>query len=271
MIRKLTRAEVPDGSLLLWASDIHIGIEHTAALKLMVDAAEWAGVTHVVAGGDIVDLHCVSRHEKDPERILAAGTILEEIESGRWFIGWLETRPSYWILGNHEDRLRRFFIEHGLSLIDDEVERFRHECRIPTGIEILPNGSDLRLGNLNMSHGDWEFVKSAGGKFPAQRLLDLVPDFSSICGHVHRESKAKRTSRDADGNKFSRGAWTMGHMSVEEKHHKYAGKYPNWQTGFGLIRVWYEGLNPRWQVYQVEVMFDRRGRPYFELFGRVFQ
>lgn len=272
MIRKLTKKEVPENSLLGWVSDVHIPIEHPAALRLMCEAFEWAGVTHFVPGGDILDLHCLSSHDKDPDRTLEAGTLLDEVEPGRWFLNYLATRPAYYILGNHEGRLDRFLARpENLALYGNSALALRELARIPHGIEILPVGSDLRLGNLNMSHGDGEFKKSTGGKYPAQKLLEMMPDFSSIVGHLHRESVAKRTSLDDNGVKRTRAAWTMGHMSIEEKHYGYVSKHISWQMGFGLIRVWYEGERPRFKVYQVEVMFDRKNRPYFELFGRVFQ
>ena len=268
ILRKLTKHEVPDNSLLGWVSDVHIGIEHTPALRLMCEAWEWAGVTHCVPGGDILDMQCFSSHEKDPD---APGKLLEEIKPGRWLLNYFATRPCYYILGNHEDRQRRWMVENAMALYNNPALDIRSTAQIPSGIEILPQGSDLRLGNLNMSHGDAEFKGSTGGKHPAAKLLEMAPDYSSMCGHVHRQAEARRSSIDEHGIKFTRAAWTMGHMSREEKHRNYVSKLISWQMGFGLIRVWWEGTKARFSVYQVEVMFDRKGRPYFELFGRVFQ
>lgn len=268
MIRKLSKKEVPDGSLLGWVSDVHIGIEHTPSLKLMCEAWEWAGVTHFVPGGDILDFHCFSNHEKDPDR---TGTMLQEMESGRWLLNYFNTRPAYYLLGNHEDRLRRWMIEDAMVLYGNPALDIRSLARIPPNIEILPQGSELRLGNLVMAHGDAEFKKSTGGKYPAQKLLDMAPDQSTIVGHLHRINQARRTSADEYGVKRTRAAFCMGHMSVEAKHYSYVSKFPNWQLGFGLVHVWWEGDKPRWNVTQVEVMFDRKNRPIFNLFGRLFQ
>lgn len=270
-VRKLTRAEVPDGTIIGWASDVHIPIHHEPALRLMCEAWEWAGVTHIVAGGDILDMHCISRHAKDPERLLEAGTIAEEIEPGRWFLDFLATRPCALLLGNHEDRLRRFYIENGLPLVGDEVERFRQETKIPAAIEVLPQDAELRLGSFVMTHGHLEFPRGGGGKYPAHRLLDMSPGQSSACGHVHRQTTARRTAVDEHGVPRTWGAWTFGHMSIEAEHLDYAGRRPNWQVGFGLITVHWENNKPRWDVTQTEVMFDRRRRPYFSLWGRRFQ
>ncbi len=268
MIRKLTKAEVPNGSLVGWVSDVHIGIEHTPALRLMCEAWEWAGVTHFVPGGDILDLHCFSSHEKDPE---APGRLLEEVESGRWLLNYFATRPAYYILGNHEDRLRRWMVDNAMALYGNPAMDIRELAQIPPNIEILPQGAEIRLGSLVMEHLDATFKKSTGGKYPAQKLLEMAPDQSTIGGHLHRICQARRTSVDEDGIKRTRAAFIMGHMSREEKHYGYVSKHISWQMGFGLVHVWWEGDKARFNVTQVEVHFDRKNRPYFNLFGRVFQ
>lgn len=254
--------------MLLWSSDVHIPIHHPAACKLMVEAAESVGVTHNVAGGDILDLHCLSKHDKDADRVLEQGTLLEEAEPGRWLLDWYATRPCYYVLGNHEGRLDRF-INENLALYGSQAGVLGELVGLDTSIEVLPVGSELRLGNLAMFHGDAEFKKSTGGKYPAQKLLDMCPDQSSICGHLHRMNEARRTTKDEQGIRRTRKANTMGHMSIEEKHFGYVSKHPNWQMGFAFIRVWWEGDRPRWTVYPIEVLFDRRNRPYFEFNGVV--
>ncbi len=270
-VRKLTKQEVPDGSLLLWTSDNHFPIANVAAHKLMIECAEREGVTGVVLGGDNLDLHCLSNHPKEKKRIIEHATIQQEVASARWFLEWAATRPAWWILGNHEGRFDRFMErEENLALDGTAANSFEQMFNVPKGIEVLPVGSDLRLGNLNMTHGDGEFKKSSGGKYPAQKLLDMVPDFSSICGHLHRLSSARRSGRDGDGVSFTRAAFVMPHMSIESEHYQYMSKHPNWQTGFGLIRAWWDGPRARFTVYQIEVMFDRRGRPYFEYGGRLY-
>jgi hypothetical protein len=271
LIRKLTREDVPDYSLMLWTSDNHFPIHHPRGNKLMVEAAEDVGVTHVVAGGDILDLHCLSSHDKDAERAIEHATLLQEIAPAKWFFDWMATRKAYWILGNHESRLTRFIDREALALHGTPAAEIGRLIGTPSSIEIIPNGGELRLGNLAMVHGDAEFKRGSGGAHPAAKLLQMFPDQSTICGHLHRLLSARRTSRDEDGIQRTRAAFVMPHMSLEEKHYDYVSKAPNWQIGFGLIRVWWEGNRPRFNVHQVEIMFDRKNRPYFELFGRVYK
>ena len=268
-VKRLTKAECPDGTMILWASDVHIPIHHEAACRLMVECAERNGVTRVVAGGDILDMNCLSKHAKESRRTVAHATILDEVEPGRWLLDWFATKQTDYILGNHEDRLKRF-VDENPAFHGSLASNFAKVCELPPGINVLPQGGEVRLGNLTMLHLDAQFKNGSGGKYPAQRVLDMRPDESSIGGHVHRMGCARRTSCDEHGIKRTRCAWTMGHMSHEHMHYNYVSTTPNWQMGFGLIRVYWEGDRPRWTVYQIEVLFDRNNEPYFEFGGVVY-
>jgi hypothetical protein len=269
MVRKLTRDECPDGTLILWASDIHIPIHHEEACRLMVECAERSGVKRAVIGGDGLDMNCLSTHAKESRRTVKHATIMAEIEPGRWLLDWFATKETDYVLGNHEDRLKRF-IDENPAFHGSLVSNFGKICELPSRINVIPQAGEVRLGNLAFVHGDAEFKNGTGGKYPASKLLEVYPEQSTICGHVHRMATACRTARDEDGIHRTRRAWTMGHMSVEEMHYGYVSKNPNWQNGFAMIRVYWEGNRPRWTVYPIEVLSDRRNRPYFEFEGRVY-
>lgn len=272
MIRRLTKAEVPDGSILGWVSDVHLPIENTDALRLMCSAWEAIGVSHIVAGGDILDLHCLSGHDRDPARSIEHGTLRAEVEPGRWFLNFLATRNCYYLTGNHETRLDRFLARpENQALYDNPSVGLRDLVGIPSTIELLPDGVELHLGNLVLTHGHNEFKKGTGGPNPAKRMLEMAPDWSTIFGHLHRVSQYRRTSRDERGVARTRAAWGMPHMSIEKAHYSYVSRHPNWQTGFGVITVYWEGNRPRWDVTQVEIHFDRRNRPYCSLWGKLYR
>jgi hypothetical protein len=267
--RKLTRDECPDGTTILWVSDVHIPIHNDPALRLMVECAERIGVSLVVAGGDIYDMNCLSRHPKESHRVVEHSTILEEIQPGRWLVDWFAKRNAKLILGNHEDRLKRF-IDDNPAFHGSVLGNFARVVDLPAGIEVIPQGGEIRIGSLSMRHLDAEFKGGSGGQHPAAKLLSMLPAQSTIGGHLHRKAMACRTTRDEDGIPRTHAAWIMGHMSDESHHYSYVTTSPNWQTGFGVVRVWWDGERPRFSVYQVEVMFDRFGRPYFEFDGRLY-
>lgn len=267
-IRKLTHADCPDGSLILWASDIHIPIHNEPVLRLMVECAERAGVRRVVAGGDILDMNCLSKHAKESRRSVEHATILEEVEPGRWLLDWFATKETTLILGNHELRLERF-VDENPAFHGSVASNLKHVANLPGDIEVIDG--EVRLGNLAMFHGHNEFKNGTGGRYPAQKILDMFPDQSSIHGHLHRKATAYRTTRDEDGVHRTRRAWSMGHLSLEHMHYGYVGRCPNWQIGFAIIRVYWEADRPRWTVYPIEVLFDRYNRPYFEFEGHVYR
>lgn len=263
----LTKETCPSGSRLLYLSDVHIPTEDRPALEVMVSLAEDVGVTGVIAAGDIYDCYCISEHPKQAERILENGTLREEAAKGLYLTTWLSTRPVVFIEGNHEDRINRFVDKnpalHGLTV--------KEVLGLPDQWVYLPNGGQVRLGNLVMSHGDTEFKKSTGGRYPAQKLLDMAPDQSSIIGHLHRIGQARRTSYDEQGIPRTRAAWTNGHLSRVDSHYEYVSRYIGWQTGFITIDVMWEEDRPRFAVYQHEVLRDRYNRPYVLFNGKCYR
>jgi len=262
--KKLTQQDLPNGSLMLLVTDMHFPIENTPVVRLMVEAAERHRVNRVVLGGDILDMNCLSKHAKESKRTVAHATVLEEVQPARWFFEWAASKPCDYLLGNHEDRLKRF-VDENPAFHGSVASNLAKMCELPPGINVLDG--EVRIGNLSLVHGHHEFKNGTGGKYPAQRLLEMLPDQSTVAGHVHRESTAKRTTCDEDGIKRTRQAQTLGHMSHEHMHYGYVSRSPNWQTGFAFIRFWWDGDRPRWKLYPIEVLFDRYNRAYFEFGG----
>jgi hypothetical protein len=211
-------------------------------------------------------MNCLSKHAKESARTVAHATVLEEVEPARWFLNWAATKPCDYLLGNHEDRLKRF-IDENPAFHGSLASNLGKMCDLPPSINVLDG--EVRIGNLSIVHGHHQFKNGSGGKYPAQRLLDLQPDQSTIAGHVHRQHQACRTTRDEDGIKRTRRATTLGHLSHEHMHYGYVSSSPNWQTGFAFIRFWWDDDRPRWSLYPIEVLFDRHDRPYFEFNGIV--
>lgn len=270
LTRKLTRAECPDGTKILWASDVHIPIQNDPVCRLMVGCAERIGVTRVVAGGDILDFNCLSKHAKESRRTVEHATILEEVEPGRWLLDWFATKQTDYVLGNHEDRLKRF-IDENPAFHGSVASNFANVTNLPAGINVIPQGGEVRIGSLSLRHLDAEFKNGTGGKYPANRILEMLPDQSTGGGHVHRIHQARRTTRDEYGISRTHAAWTFGHLSWEHMHYGYVSTSPNWQTGFAVITIEWEDDRPRFDVDPVEVLFDRYNRPYFFLWGEVYR
>lgn len=274
---RLTKREVPDGSLLAVLSDVHIPHHDEAALRLVVECCESEGATHVLLNGDIADCGPVSRHAGKRERdVLDIGSLRESVHRGMWLFDWARTRPCWYTLGNHEAWVEeKIATDPGLVGLAPELL-----MGLPpsgSGWTVLPSGSRIRLGSLVVEHGDSIFARGTGGANPAGRILTLAPDQTTMVGHLHRLGAAWRTTYDEHGMRRTRAAFLNGHLSREETHESYAGGYPNWQQSFALVRVHYDDTERSWvpstrfTVHQIEIHRDRGDRPTFEFGGRTYR
>jgi hypothetical protein len=253
---------------LAFFSDTHGGIHDDAACRVAVSVCEAAGVDRIYLVGDGLDCGVSSRHdEKAKKAKIDHGTAMKERDSFGWFLDWMTTRESIYLLGNHEAWMTKS-IE-----LDPKFchMSFAEVMRIPPGIKVLPQHSMIRIGSLVMEHGDAIFPKSSGGKNPASRLLDLFPDQSTIIGHLHHADSSYRTYLDEQGVPKYRRAEVNGHLSLIDQHMDYAGRHPNWQQRFLLIRIWHFAGRPKFTITPVDVFRDKRNRPLVEWEGRVLQ
>ena len=262
----------PTGSapeLLAVFSDVHLGIEDTEALKLAVECCEREGVTRIVANGDIHDCAAVSPHEmKARKAVIESGALAKEISRGRWFVDWMATRPkTVYGTGNHEDWINDAALRTGTvgSLT------VRAALNLPDDFVVLDNGYQIRYGNLVIEHGDAILGRGSGGRNVAQSILDRYPEQSTIVGHFHKEAYATRTSVDSRGIFRTRAAYSSGHLSNPLAHIEYAGRAPNWQQGFFLVRLWSDAGRPRFTVHPICIHRTQTGRPVFEFNGHVYR
>jgi len=258
--------------LLAFISDTHGGIHDDPACRVAASVCEAAGVDAIYGVGDILDCGVSSRHpSKAKKSAIDWGTQKKERDSFDWFLKWMATRPgSIYVLGNHEAWLANAIEEDPKFCHMD----FAEVMRIPSGIEVLPQYSRIRIGSLVMEHGDAIFPKSGGGANPAYRLLDLFPDQSTIIGHLHHADSSFRTTYGEDEvPRFRRGE-VNGHLSDIEKHIDYAGRQPGkagWQQRFILVRIWHFAGKPRFTIMPVDIWRDPKNRPTAEWEGRVIQ
>lgn len=267
LVTDLDRAIPKTGALLGVFGDNHIGIMDQAANHLMVECFEREGVTHVIANGDVHDCAAVSPHEMKAKRAsLETGVLDEEIAEGRWLINWLTTRPTWLGTGNHDDWINDLAVKTNTI----GTVTVKNALHIPSSIVVLPHGYQVRLGSLVIEHGD-VILKGGGSTNLAQSILNKCPDQTTIVNHFHRMGAAYKTSPDRKGIARTRAAFPLGHMSDPTKHQDYAGRFPNWQQGFALVRVWFDGSTPRYTVMPVEIHRDRHNRPLLEHNGRVYR
>lgn len=258
--------------LLGFVSDMHGGIHDRPACNVGIEVMEAAGIDGLVIGGDALDCAVSSRHEEKAKKAkIDFGTAFKERETFDFFFKWATTRDWVkYILGNHEAWLVKA-IE-----LDSKFchMNFGEVMRIPNTIEILPQYSRIRIGALVMEHGDAIFPKSGGGKNPATKVLDALPDQSTIIGHVHHEDTSYRTYFGEDDVQRYRVAHCNGHLSLLDEHMDYAGRQPGpngWQQSITLVRIWHFAGKPRFTIMPVNIWRDPKSRPVAEWEGKIYR
>lgn len=268
--RRLSRAEIPDGSLVCVFGDLHIGEHDKPAANLMVECADREGATVVVGNGDVANCATVSRHTETRERALRKfGSLESEVDSGREYLDWLGSRggKSFLGVGNHEDWINDIALYSGLG----PSLRVRTALGVPNNVEVLEHGYQLRLGSLAIEHGDIVFARGQGPANLARTILSRNPHQSTIVNHFHREDYAVSSSPDSHGVLRSHACYALGHLSDPSAHYHYAGRTPNWQQGFAMVKVHYVDNKVAFKVDQVQIHRDRRNRPYTSYNGRLYR
>ncbi len=263
---------LPPRSKILVVSDVHIPNHDERSLRLVVECAEYEGVTHTLPNGDLADSGVASRHPgKRSKDAINFGTLKRSMDKGRWFVDFLRTRPCTYMLGNHEKWIDDA-IKSDPMLVDTlTVPRALGLPEDGDGWTVLGPEKRLRLGSLVIEHGHGIFPSGSGGSNPGQRIRSVAPNQSTLIGHLHRDFQQVWTTQDIRGVPQTHIACGTGHLSMEESHADYAGGYTGWQKSFAIIETWTEGTHPRFTITRPLILTDGRGRPYFQLNGKVYK
>lgn len=158
----------------------------------------------------------------------------------------------YYIMGNHEDHIERFALEHIESKQD--VEKFLSDNGIEKqidakgrGIKVikyhekydgLPIPNMIRLGNCYFTH----FIKGCGGEHAAAKHVKKAA--GNICfGHIHRMQSYFIKNLKSE----MLGAWSFGCLSLKQPIWIH-NEITDWVHGYGVQEVAQSGLFMTHQV-----------------------
>ena len=214
-------------------SDLHFDVQcpRFEATKLAL-AADWKP-THWLNLGDGYDFESVSSFTKDPAR------------AGRGLQAEFDAAQPYWrevvrivgagnvdfILGNHEERLRKCLAESSglfhLSVLAD----FARVAELPDGIVVHPYGTHVQVGPVWGEHGD-----RTKGQNPTHWAMQHRTGRVVAFGHTHRIGSYTRTMRGENGRPVTRITINTGH-GCDPRSARYAGGAPgtNWQKSCTLV------------------------------------
>jgi len=185
-----------------------------------------------IAGSDGMDFYSISKYSKNPARM--KGTNLQN-EINKWQAGqreWMDAAPNahgYFLIGNHEDRLRRYIWNHP-EISDLEVLKLQNILELfKFDIYWSEAGSkELNLYNkVVLKHGSYVRKNSA---YTAKAELEKEHySISVVAGHTHRGGTVYATTRH--GLVIGQEAFCLCTLNPEYMDN------PNWQQGIVLIDV----------------------------------
>jgi UDP-2,3-diacylglucosamine pyrophosphatase LpxH len=188
---------------VFFISDLHVPYHDERAVEIALNECAKYGPTILVIGGDGIDLQCVSQHDREPGH----RRLSEELETMRAFLKTLREGvgniPIYYIEGNHEYRLPRFIMKHAAEFAGISEITVPNLLHLPLfGIEYMDKYHPLKLGDLNLAHGDeWR----TGAENIARVIYNKAQD-NVLFGNFHRTQEHIHRSL----NQKIKGAWSVG-------------------------------------------------------------
>lgn len=170
-------------------ADIHYPKIHKPTLEAVKDFLKHNKVDGLIYQGDQLDMENISHHTKGKPWFRQKRGYMSDIDGFRRVVLdpiedlLPEKCEKYWIIGNHE-RFEADLIECQPELEDlvNHVKLLELEER---GYTIIPLGHALKLGKLNVCHG--EILSGIGnqmGTFPAKKAVLLYAG-NVLAAHSH--------------------------------------------------------------------------------------
>lgn len=207
------------------ANDFHFPFQDDRAISQFLNFVKKYKPNTVILNGDVLDFYCLSRFDKNPERL---GTLQEELNQVSDFLIKLrncckKSTQIIYILGNHEDRLRKYIWTHNeLAGLDNLKLEKMIDVKTPN-VKIVKR---FNLGRLLFTHGS--IVRKYSG-YSANAELEKYKT-SGSSGHTHRLGSFFQSGYY--GNTEWHESGCMCKLDAE-----YLESEPNWQQGFivGMI------------------------------------
>lgn len=186
-----------------------------------------------IAGSDGIDFYSLSRFDKNPLR-MKVGALQEDIDA--WKKGqreWLDATPHAnvkFLMGNHEDRLRRYLWKNPVLFGMDglKIENLLNFDKLMIDVENGENAyNEFSMKGLVIRHG------SVVRKFSAfTAKAEMEKEFHSVnvlTGHTHRGGSYYITGRN--GVVQAHECFCLCSLFPE-----YV-ESPNWQQGIVLVEI----------------------------------
>jgi predicted phosphodiesterase len=206
--------------------DCHIPYVDRMAWAVMTNALRAFRPDVLVVLGDFIDCHAVSSHSKDPLRPLR---LADEIEGVHVYLDELDAvgvPEKVFVLGNHEDRLRRYLWDRAPALFGcvSVPQLLRLSER---DWEVVEYGDGRWVGKVYCTH---DMGKS--GKYAVKQAL-ADAGCNIVIGHLHRMEVTYDGSALGDTHVGACFGW-LARVDVATDYKKRLLAMKEYQLGFGV-------------------------------------
>ena len=221
-----------DPGLWLILSDIHVPFHEPLPLEAAIQAGKVESVDGLLLNGDILDCASVGfwpQAHRDTNGELIMGLDMLDLLRQEFPTQRIVFKP-----GNHEERLRNYFISKAPDLAEtpwaamDEIMGFEYRK-----IECLDYCQKVIAGKLPIIHGhEVPYITKAVNA--ARGLFNRAKTYCA-CSHCH--STSEHTPRDINGEILT--TWSFGCLCDLNPDYNPFGN--DWNWGFGLVNIEKDG------------------------------
>lgn len=212
------------------AGDFHFPYHDKKPIEIWINDAKRFGANVIILNGDLMDMHTLSRFDKEPN----AARFKREREITIEFLRFLRSKfPKARIIlkeGNHDERLGKYVMSKAPEIWDEEIFGLDHLLNLDDlGIELVSEKREIKLGKLNILHGH-EMPNGIAMPVNPARGLFLRAKETSMCNHFHKTSEHTETTL----SRHIVTCWSVGCMCALRPQYM-----PNngWNHGFARIET----------------------------------
>lgn len=205
-------------------NDLHVPYHNKVMVQKIIEFLKVEQPDQIILKGDMVDFYDLSSFDKNPAR---EGKLQEELDIlYRILSSMRRACPNskiVYIMGNHEDRLRRYLWKNAKALNSLRALSFEGLLQL-NRLRIQLVEDSYILNGFEFSHGE---VVRTHSSYSAKAEYDRR-NSSGCSGHTHRMGSFCKTTKNG-----TFGWWEDG--CACELTPEYIKGTPDWQNGFSVI------------------------------------
>lgn len=246
-------------------ADIHYPKINKPTFNAILDFLQKNKVDGLVFQGDQLDFETISHHTKGKPLYRVRNGYMKDIRGFETDVlkpiekALKPSAERYWIKGNHE-RFEFDMIEEQPEL-EGLLNHVEHLKLIERGYEVIELGHCVKLGKLNIIHGEsLSGIGNQGGMFPAKKATELYCG-NVLAAHTHAMQLFSKVSPVEHTQKWQGAVNAI----VGETNPSYLRNRPTaWTQGFSIVEVHEDGTYNLYLVNIHKGRFSFAGRMYGE-------